>query len=63
MVILFNMLVNGIPTQYETTVNQMIFSHAHSYNIGVEVDQKEGIRLFNWQNQAWSSDLELFPNN
>ena len=63
VVILFNMLVNGIPTQYETTVNQMIFSHAHSYNIGVEVDQKEGIRLFNWQNQAWSSDLELFPNN
>ena len=63
VVILFNMLVNGIPTQYETTVNQMIFEHAHSYNIGVEVDQKNGIRLFNWQNQAWSSDLELYPSN
>ena len=63
VVVLFNMLVNGIPTQYETTVNQMVFLHAHSYNIGVEVDQKNGIRLFNWQNQAWTGDLELYPNN
>lgn len=61
VVILFNMLVNGIPTQYETTLNQKIYEHAHSYNIGVEVDQKNGIRLFNWQNQAWVSDMELFP--
>jgi len=63
VVILFNMLVNGIPTQYETTVNQRIFEHAHSYNIGVEVDQKDGIRLFNWQNQSWTGDLELYPQN
>lgn len=63
VVILFNMLVNGIPTQYETTVNQMIFEHAHSYNIGVSVDQKDGIRVFNWQNQSWSADLELYPDN
>lgn len=63
VVILFNMLVNGIPTQYETTVNQRIFEHAHSYNIGVEVDQKDGIRLFNWQNQSWTGDLELHPQN
>lgn len=59
VVILFNFLVNGIPTQYETTVNQMIFEHAHSYNIGVEVNQKDGIRVFNWLNQAWTGDLEL----
>lgn len=59
VVILFNLLVNGIPTQYETTLNRMIFEHAHSYNIGAVVDQKDGIRLFNWQNQSWSSDLEL----
>lgn len=63
VVILFNMLVNGIPTQYETTLNQKIYEHAHSYNIGVEVDQKDGIRLFNWQNQAWTGDLELYPKN
>lgn len=59
VVILFNLVVNGIPTQYETTVNRRIFEHAHSYNIGAVVDQKDGIRLFNWLNQAWSSDLEL----
>lgn len=59
VVILFNFLINGIPTQYETTVNQMIFEHGHSYNIGVEVDQKDGIRVFNWLNQSWTGDLEL----
>lgn len=62
VVILFNMVVNGIPTQYETTVNRHIFEHAHSYNIGAVVDQKDGIRLFNWLNQSWSSDLELYGN-
>lgn len=59
VVILFNMVVNGIPTQYETTVNRCIFKHAHSYNISAVVDQKDGIRLFNWLNQSWSCDLEL----
>lgn len=59
VVILFNMLVNGIPTQYETTLNRKIYQHAHSYNISVEVSQKDGIILFNWQNQSWVDDLEL----
>ena len=59
VVILFNMLVNGIPTQYETTLNRKIFEHAHSYNVSVEVSQKNGIIVFNWQNQSWVEDLEL----
>lgn len=59
VVILFNMLVNGIPTQYETTLNRKIYQHAHSYNVSVEVSQKDGIILFNWQNQSWVDDLEL----
>ena len=57
--ILFNMLVNGIPTQYETTLNRKIYEHAHSYNVSVEVSQKNGIIVFNWQNQSWVEDLEL----
>lgn len=59
VVILFNMLVNGIPTQYETTLNGSVYEHAHSYNVSVEVSQKDGIIVFNWQNQSWVEDLEL----
>lgn len=59
IVMLFNMLVNGIPTQYETTLNEILLEHAHSYDMTVEVSQKDGIIVFNWQNQSWTEDLVL----
>lgn len=59
IIITFNLLVNGIPTQYVTTMNQIILEHGHSYILNLKVKQERGITVFTWQYQSWSADLEL----
>lgn len=71
IIITFNLLVNGIPTQYVTTLNQgvtvpegepyfsNIIEQGHSYDMILEVSQNDGIFVFNWQYQSWTADMEL----
>lgn len=61
IIITFNLLVNGIPTQYVTTMNQIKIQHGHEYHLKLKVDQKDGITVFTWQYQSWTHDLELNP--
>lgn len=55
--ILMNMSVNGVPTQYITTLNRMLFEHARSYNMFFEVGLKDDIVVVNWQNISWTEDI------
>lgn len=55
--ILMNMAVNGVPTQYITTLNGMVFEHAKSYNINFEVGLQNNIVVVNWQNISWTDDI------
>jgi hypothetical protein len=57
--ILLNMSVNGVPTQYITTLNGMIFEHAKSYNMTFNVGLKNNIVVVNWQNISWTEDIEM----
>lgn len=59
IIITFNLLVNGIPTQYVTTLNEIILQHGHSYKMNLKVWKEDGITLFTWQYQSWTGDLEL----
>ena len=55
--ILLNMAVNGVPTQYITTLNGMVFEHAKSYNMNFTVDLRDNIVVVNWQNISWTEDI------
>jgi hypothetical protein len=54
-VFLFNLSVNGIPTQYETAVNKKIIYHGRNYQVNVKVEGKEKITVMTWFNQSWSA--------
>ena len=59
IIILINIAVNGVPTQYMTLLNSMILLHAHTYSIKWEISVEEGvISVVTWQNQSWSTDLK-----
>lgn len=74
IIITFNLLVNGIPTQYVTTLNQgvsapgqdffsNILEQGHSYDMMLRVGLKDDIFVFTWQYQSWNWDLELTPKS
>lgn len=74
IIITFNLLVNGIPTQYVTTLNQgvtapgqeffsNILEQGHSYDMILKVGLKDDIFVFTWQYQSWSYDLTLTPKS
>lgn len=58
--ILFNMSVNGVPTQYITTLNGMVFEHGKSYNMNFTIGLQNNIVVVNWQNVSWTEDI---PNS
>ena len=58
-VVLINMTVNGIPTQYVVSLYQMKFFHGHSYDLTVKVNVDGSINVLNWANQAWSGEVTL----
>lgn len=55
--ILLNMAVNGVPTQYITSLNGMVFEHAKSYNMTFTVGLQNNIVVVNWQNVSWTDEI------
>jgi hypothetical protein len=51
------MAVNGVPTQYITTLNGMVFEHAKSYNMTFTVGLQNNIVVVNWQNVSWTDEI------
>lgn len=58
IIILVNIAVNGIPTQYVTTLNSIIFEHGRSYNLDMEVRADGNMSVINWQNSSWVVEPE-----
>lgn len=58
-VLLVNMAVNGVPTQYLLLLNQMKYFHGHSYNLDLEIGLDGEIRVMNWANQSWTGEVTL----
>ena len=59
MVILINMAVNGIPTQYLVTLSQLRLYHGHSYNLDLQVNLNGDIYVLNWSNQSWTGSVKF----
>ena len=58
-VILINLAVNGVPTQYAVTLYQIKLVHGHSYNLDLEVGLNGNISVMNWANQSWTGEVTL----
>lgn len=59
IIVLFNMEVNGVPTQYEMMLNQKILRAAFSYHYKGKVTVQNGIVAIEWQHVSWSTDVEI----
>ena len=55
--ILLNMAVNGVPTQYMTTLSGQVFEHAKSYNMNFTVSLRANVVVVNWQNVSWTENI------
>lgn len=58
-VFLFNLTVNGIPTQYEVNVNKQILNHGHKYTTKVVVNGSDDISVMTWSNQSWDASTSF----
>jgi len=59
MVLLFNIAVNGIPTQYVLTLKERKFFHGHSYNLDLSIGLNGNITVMSWANQSWTGELDI----
>ena len=58
-VVLINVAVNGIPTQYMLMLSQMKYFHGHSYKLELELGLHQEIYVMNWANQSWTGEVTL----
>jgi hypothetical protein len=65
LVFLFNLEVDGIATQYMTTVQQIRLYHAQSYRLSIHVkkDTDKVLIVAAWMNVSWTADVEPISNN
>jgi len=59
MTLLFNIAVNGIPTQYVLSLKERKFIHGHSYNMTLSVGLDGNITVMSWANQSWTGELDI----
>lgn len=59
VIVLFNLEVNGVPTQYEMMLNQKILRAAYSYHYRGKVTITNGIVAIEWQHIEWDTDIEI----
>lgn len=63
LIVLFNLQVNGSPTQFEMTLNRKIFEGACTYHYKGTVTIENGITVITWQYVNWSADIPIIPEN
>ena len=56
---LFNLSVNGIPTQYEMMLNQKVFKAAYTYHYVGTVKMENGVSTITWQYVSWNEELPI----
>lgn len=59
IVVLLNLSVNGINSQYTLMLNGMMLESAYSYNFNIKVKVENGVTVAVWQNQSWGWDMDL----
>ena len=60
LIVMFNLQVNGSPTQFEMTLNRKVFACTYHYKGTVTVEN--GISVITWQYVNWSNEIPIIPN-
>lgn len=63
VIVLFNLEVNGSPTQYEMILNQKIFRSAYTYHYKGKVELEDGVTVITWQYVNWEGDVPIIPKS
>ena len=64
IIVLFNLEVNGIPTQYELMLREKIFRSGYTYHYKGKLDIQNGVTVMTWQYVSWDiGDLPLIPRS
>lgn len=58
VVVIMNVLVNDVPTQFSYSIVGKQFMPGYSYNYTVTLDIKDGITVANWQESSWTADID-----
>ena len=61
LIVIFNLQVNGSPTQFEMTLNRKIFEGACTYHYKGTVTIEDGITVITWQYVNWSDEIPIIP--
>lgn len=57
---LFNIEVNGNPTQFDMMLTRKIFRAGYSYHYRGRVSIDNGVTALDWENVSWSADIPFF---
>lgn len=57
VIVIMNLLVNDVPTQYSFSIVGKKFEPGYSYNYLITLDIKDGITVATWQDASWTSDV------
>lgn len=63
IIVVFNLQINGSPTQYEMMLNQKIYEAAYTYHYKGTVSIQDGVSVITWQYVNWSGEAPVIPNN
>ncbi len=63
IIVVFNLQINGSPTQYEMMLNQKIYQAAYTYHYKGTVSIQDGVSVITWQYVNWSGKAPVIPNN
>lgn len=61
LIVLFNMKVNGNPTQFEMMINRKLFRAGYSYHYRGKVTIDDGVAALDWESVSWNADIPFFP--
>lgn len=62
IIVLFNLEVNGNPTQFEIMLNKKIFRSAYTYHYKGKLSIENGVAVMTWQYVSWDIDAPVVPN-
>lgn len=57
MAVIFNVLVNGVPTQFTFSIVNKVLYGGYSYDYKVTIKIKDNITVANWQETSWSTSV------
>lgn len=63
IIVVFNLQINGSPTQYEMMLNQKIYQAAYTYHYKGTIRMEDGVSVITWQYVNWSDDVPIIPRN